>query len=183
MTTLRTERLVLRPWTEDDLDALAGIFADPRVWRFPLQRGYSRDETAAFLRRRLDEWKTRGWGHWALEYDATLIGYTGFGVPAFLPEVMPVPEIGWRLDPAYWGRGLATEAARAALAYGFDTIGFDQVVSIYEPDNVASGRVMERIGMTPDRDTVHPELGVALRVYRLTADDWRGGGGDGGSGI
>ncbi len=135
--------------------------------------GFGRDETAEFLARRVTEWEQQGWGLCALVHDRRLIGYAGFPLPTFLPEVMPVPEIGWRLHPTYWGRGLATEAASAALVHGFGDLGFDEIVSIYEPDNVASGRVMERIGMRVDRDTVHPEKGVPLRVYRLTSDAWR----------
>ncbi len=173
VATLRTERLLVRPWRSDDLEELADLFAHPEVWWFPLRRGFRREETVEFLRVRLNEWEQQGWGLWALVGDGRLIGYAGFALPTFLPKVMPVPEIGWRLHPEYWGRGLATEAARAALDHGFGDLRFDQVVSIYEPDNVASGRVMERIGMTRDRDTVHPENGLPLRVYRLTADRWR----------
>ena len=156
----------------DDLDELSEVFANPEVWWFPLQRAFRRDETEGFLHRRISEWEQQGWGHWAVVCDDRLIGYTGFALPTFLPEVMPVPEIGWRLHPAWWGRGLGTEAARAALAHGFGPLQFEQVVSIYQPENVASGRVMEHIGMKVDRDTVHPELGMPLRVYRLHATDW-----------
>ncbi len=173
MTTLRTERLLLREWKAEDLDELTDLLSHREVWWFPLRGGFRPDETADFLRRRLTEWEQQGWGLWALAYDDRLIGYAGFALPTFLPEIMPVPEIGWRLHPAYWGRGLATEAALAALGHGFDNLGFEQIVSIYEPENAASGRVMQRIGMTVDRDTVHPELGVPLRVYRVAADVWR----------
>jgi RimJ/RimL family protein N-acetyltransferase len=148
------------------------LFAAPEVWWYPLRRGFTAKETAGFLERQIEEWATRGWGLWALDRDGVLVGYTGFGVPEFLPEVMPVPEIGWRLHPDVWGSGLATEAAVASLDYGFGELGFTEVVSIFEPDNVASGRVMERIGMTVDRDTVDPKSGDALRVFRLSAADW-----------
>ncbi|HVA60347.1 MAG TPA: GNAT family N-acetyltransferase, partial [Mycobacteriales bacterium] len=152
---LTTERLSLRTWRSGDLDELAQVFADPQVWWFPLQRGYTRDETESFQWRQLAEWQRQGWGLWAVEYKGNLIGYTGFALPTFLPEVMPVPEIGWRLHPSYWGRGIATEAANAALVQGFTVLGFNGVVSVCEPDNTASARVMERIGMTLDRDTMH----------------------------
>ena len=174
VTDLLTERLRLRTWRPEDADALANLFAEPKVWWFPLKRGFTREESEAFLQRRLAEWETQGWGLWAVEHDGALIGYTGFASPTFLPEVMPSPEIGWRLHPDYWKRGLATEAAKATLRHGFTALSFTEVVSIYEPENVASGRVMERIGMVRDRDTSHPELGLPLRVYRLTAEQWRG---------
>jgi len=172
MTDIRTERLLLRRWRTEDLDRLAVVFADERVWWYPMERGFTRDETERFIARRIAEWEQDGWGLWAAELDGNLIGYTGFGLPHFLPEVMPVPEIGWRLEPAYWGRGLATEAANAALEHGFTALGFSEVVSIYNPQNIASGRVMERIGMKVDCDTVHPELGHPVRVYRLGRDAW-----------
>jgi RimJ/RimL family protein N-acetyltransferase len=92
----------------------------------------------------------------ALEVDGVLIGYTGLGLPEFLPEVMPAPEVGWRLHPDFWGSGYATEAALASLDYGFGEFGLDEIVSIFQPENAASGRVMERIGMAFDRDTVDP---------------------------
>jgi RimJ/RimL family protein N-acetyltransferase len=85
---------------------------------------------------------------------------------------MPAVEIGWRLDPRVWGLGLATEGARAVLAYGFDVLELESVVSIYEPDNVASGRVMVHLGMQFDRDTVDPARDLPLRVYRLSRAQW-----------
>ncbi|MFN2522814.1 MAG: GNAT family N-acetyltransferase [Mycobacteriales bacterium] len=174
MTSLRTPRLILRTWREDDLAAAAQVFAEPQVWWYPHKRGLRLDETEAFLQRRLTEWDQQGWGHWALELAGRLIGYTGFALPTFLPEVMPVPEIGWRLHPSCWGQGLATEAARAALDHGFSALGFSEVVSIYQPENEASGRVMQRIGMTFDRDTRLPDSDVTLRVYRIKAPPGQG---------
>ncbi|MFL6238361.1 MAG: GNAT family N-acetyltransferase [Actinomycetes bacterium] len=172
MPILRTDRLILRMWTVHDLDELAEIFADPSVWWFPFQRGLDRDETEVFLHRRMAEWDAQGWGQWAVERDGRLIGYAGFALPTFLPELMPVPEVGWRLHPSAWGYGLATEAGQAALAYGFDDLGFAEVISTYQPENAASGRVMERLGMTLDRETVHPKSGSPVRVYRLSAEAW-----------
>ena len=176
--TVETERLVLRPWDRSDLEPLAVVFARPEVWWFPFRRGFSQQETEDFLTRKIETWQTRGWSQWAVEHkdDRRLIGFLGLEPPAFLPEVMPTVEIGWRLDPDYWHRGLASEGARAGLRFGFDVLDLPEIVSIYEPDNTASGRVMERIGMHLDRDTTHPGLGVPLRVYRLTAAEWRAGG-------
>lgn len=80
-----------------------------------------------------------------------------------------------RLDPGYWGSGLATEGGRAALEAGFGLLGLDEIVSIYEPENAASGRVMEHLGMALDRDTTRPTLGVPLRVYRICRGTWEAG--------
>jgi RimJ/RimL family protein N-acetyltransferase len=85
---------------------------------------------------------------------------------------MPTVEVGWRIDPDYWGRGLATEGGRAALDVGFNVLGLNEIVSICEPENVASWRVMERLGMLHDRDTRHPALGVPLRVFKIRKDQW-----------
>jgi RimJ/RimL family protein N-acetyltransferase len=136
--------------------------------------GWGRDETEEFLERRIAEWATRGWSLWAVEVkgERKLIGYLGLAPPEFLPEVMPTVEIGWRLDPAWWGRGFATEGGRAALAYGFEVLDLDEIVGIYEPENRASGRVMNRLGMTPWRDATHPTLDVPLRVYRIMRNEW-----------
>lgn len=102
----------------------------------------------------------------------TLIGFIGLSVPDFLPEVMPAVEVGWRLDPHYWGQGLATEGARAALGFGFGVLELDEIVSIYEPENLASGRIMQRLGMTHAQDTQHPRLGVPLRVFKIYRSHW-----------
>lgn len=174
MTELHTPRLRLRRWSGEDVDDLAVLFAEPQMWWFPYGRGRTREETEAFLARRLQEWEEQEWGLWALERDGVLIGYTGFALPTFLPEVMPIPEIGWRLHPAYWGQGFAGEAGRAALGFGFREIGFAEVVSICEPENVPSWRLMERLGMTRDRETTNPESGSPLWVYRLRSSDWLG---------
>lgn len=145
VTTLRTERLSMREWKMDDLDELTDLFSHPEVWRFPLRRGFHPEETADFLRRRLTEWEQQRWGLWALAHDDRLIGYAGFALPTLLPEIMPIPEIGWRLHPAYWGRGLATEAALAALGHGFGHLGFEEVVSIYEPERrLRTGHAADR---------------------------------------
>jgi RimJ/RimL family protein N-acetyltransferase len=170
---IETDRLLLRRWRADDLDDLGAVFAKPEVWWYPHRRGWNADETRAFLDRRIELWRERGWSQWAVVHraDTRLIGFLGLEPPAFLPEVMPTVEVGWRLDPDYWGRGLATEGGRAALRFGFDVLGLDEIVSIYEPENVASGRVMEHIGMRHDHDTTHPALGVDLRVYKVLRPD------------
>ncbi len=163
---LVTERLRLRPWSVADLVPLARIFAQPEVWRFPFGRGFSAKETEVFLARRIQEQEKGHWVEWAAEDRASgrLVGYIGLSEPHFLPEIMPTVEVGWRLDPAVWGRGLATEGATATLAHGFSVLGLEDVVSIYQPENVASGRIMVRLGMRFDRDTRHPSSGLALRV-------------------
>jgi len=80
--------------------------------------------------------------------------------------------VGFRIDPDYWGRGLATEGGRAALEFGFNVLGLREIVSIYQPEDAASGRVMQRLGLVYERDTKHPALGVPLRVFKTDRDEW-----------
>lgn len=173
--TLETERLTLRPFRPADLDRLAPLHAEGAFWWYPLQRGQSREETAGFLARTLDRYATTGWGVGAVVERATgtLVGWAGLAEPAFLPEVLPAVEVGWRLGSAWWGRGYATEAGAAWVRWGFEDGGLDRIVSIYEPPNQASGRVMARLGFELDRVAVHPALGVELHVTALTRTRWR----------
>jgi RimJ/RimL family protein N-acetyltransferase len=166
--TVETERLVLRRWEAGDRAALAAINADSEVMRFvgrgqPLGRGLSDELIARFER----EWREREYGLWAVEERAApgvLVGFCGLTVPMFLPEVLPAAEVGWRLARSAWGRGIATEAARASLAFGFTECGLRQIVAIVHPQNARSLRVCEKLGMSARRDRQHPVTGVRLRV-------------------
>ncbi|MCU1428690.1 MAG: hypothetical protein JWL83_2690, partial [Actinomycetia bacterium] len=149
--------------------------AIPEFWWYPMRRGTTRVETEAFLKRRMDAWAAHGFDLWAavLRDSGALIGWAGLSEPTFLPEILPAVEVGWRFDPAYWGRGLATEAGDAGLRFGFEKLGLDRIVSVFEPENVKSGRVMERLGMVLDRDTTHPLTHVPVRVMAISRAAWR----------
>ena len=101
----------------------------------------------------------------------TMIGWAGLAVPHFLPEILPAVEVGWRLSGPCRGRGLATEAGAAAVDFGFTDGGLERIVSIYEPENVASGRVMERLGFTHCRTTIGPR-GEEVAVTELHRGRW-----------
>ena len=150
------------------------VFAERAVWEYPLQRGRTRDETAEFLERRVRGWDDHGFDLWAAVERASdeLMGCIGLSVPDFLPEILPAVEVGWRLHPRYWGQGYATEGGDASLRFGFERLGLDRIVSVYEPINEASGRVMEHLGMRFDRDTVHPERQIPVRVLAITRAEW-----------
>jgi RimJ/RimL family protein N-acetyltransferase len=175
---VETERLVLRRWRDDDAPELAAINADREVMRFigagtPLGRGLS-DE---LLRRFESEWDDRGFGLWAVqERDAgprpPLLGFCGLTVPMFLPEVLPAVEVGWRLARAAWGRGIATEAARAALAFGFEACGLREVVAVVAPQNTRSLRVCAKLGMTARPDQWHAGAGGRVRVLGVGPDGY-----------
>jgi RimJ/RimL family protein N-acetyltransferase len=137
----------------------------------------SKDETTGFLERVLARYESDGFGIEALldRGSGTMIGWAGLAVPHFLPEILPAVEVGWRLSGPWRGRGLATEAGAAALEFGFTTGGLERIVSIYEPENVASGRVMENLGFSPWRTTTGPR-GNEVVVMELTREDWEGRG-------
>jgi RimJ/RimL family protein N-acetyltransferase len=176
--TLETERLVLRPFTADDLDDLCRLHAEPSFWWFPLRRAMRPDETATFMAGQIADYASRhhpGF-HAVVERDGgSLVGWAGLSVPTFLPEVLPAIEVGWRLGERFRGRGYATEAAAAALGWGFGPLGLDAVVSIFEPENARSGQVMDRLGFDAGFGTTHPDRGLPLRVRTLRAADWAAG--------
>src|SRR3954469_23532046 len=139
-------------------------------WVAP-NRPLTASESAELLDRLVGHWDTHGYGLWALvpraDPAAGCIAFAGRAVAAFLPAVLPAVEVGWRLAPVWWGRGLATEAARASVAYGFDTLGLRSVVSIIDERNARSQRLAERLGMTRGRDRLHPVTRRRLRVMEL----------------
>ena len=169
MKTLRTERLVLRMFREDDLDPYAAMAADPEVTRHlgdgrPLSRADAWRQMAMIL----GHWQLRGYGMWAAEEASTgrLAGRIGF----FNPEGWPGFELGWTLAREFWGRGYATEGARRALEYGFTELGRERVISLILPANLPSVRVAERLGERPERSV--DLFGSEALVYGITRDDW-----------
>jgi ribosomal-protein-alanine N-acetyltransferase len=179
--TLRTPRLLLRPWRGQDADAFAAMFADPKVMEF-LGPAQDRAAVDAAIARIAAHFAEHGFGWWAVEAPglAPFIGWIGLAVPRFDAPFMPAVEVGWRLASAHWGKGYATEGARAALQAGFTTFGLDEIVAFTVPANTRSLRVMERLGMTRDAagDFDHPRLaeGDPLRrhvLYRIGRNRWQ----------
>jgi RimJ/RimL family protein N-acetyltransferase len=173
--SIRTPRLVLRRWREGDVAPMSVINADPEVMRW-IGDGSIRDEqqTKAGIEAWEREWDRHGFGLFALELCNTgeLAGFTGLAVPEFLPEVMPTVEIGWRVGRAFWGQGLATEAARAALGFGLIDRGLERIVSIAQVGNDASERIMAKLGMRLQRETVDPTCNRPVRVHAITKADY-----------
>lgn len=118
-------------------------------------------------------WTEHGFGLFAVEAKETgaLIGFAGLSRPDFLPELLPSVEIGWRFSRSSWGKGLGTEAAAAALSFGVKTLGIADIVSIYQIENLASQRIMQKLGMVFDKWTVDPTCGREVGVYRLPRAD------------
>jgi RimJ/RimL family protein N-acetyltransferase len=148
---LTTERLILRPWREEDRAALARLNADPRVMEYFPDR-LTTAESDAMFDRMVAHWAQHGFGLWALELrgGAPCIGFTGLSCPRFSAPFTPCVEIGWRLAAEHWGKGYATEAARASFEHGFGRLGLKEIVSFTAVGNERSRRVMERLGMSHD---------------------------------
>jgi len=158
---ITTERLLLRHWREADRLPFRAMNTDPRVMEhFPAS--LTPAESYALFDRAREHFDRHGFGPFAVELVKTgaFIGFIGLSVPEFDAHFMPAVEIGWRLAFEHWGGGLATEGARAALAFGFDELGLKEIVSFTVPANLHSRRVMERLGMThdPADDFDHPDL-------------------------
>jgi RimJ/RimL family protein N-acetyltransferase len=172
---LETARLELRPLRPDDLGRFAAMNADPDVMRFIGDgRTQDRAEAEAMLGRMLGHWAEHGFGRWAVlrASDGAFLGFCGVGFLTFAPELIGRPEIGWRLAREFWGSGYSTEAAIAARDHFFRTFAFDELISVAHPDNVASHRIMRKIGMRRV-DDLTTTTGGLLFVHQLDRVDWR----------
>jgi RimJ/RimL family protein N-acetyltransferase len=172
---METERLLLRRWLPSDREPFARLNADARVMEF-MPRRLSAAQSDQMIDRIDAHFRKHGFGLYAAElrHQKRFVGYVGLHTPGFQAHFTPCVEIGWRLMADEWGRGLATEGARAVVRYAFDALELDSLVSFTVPANVRSIRVMEKIGMTrkPTEDFDHPNLpeGHALArhlLYRL----------------
>lgn len=171
---LRTERLLLRGWGPADREPFADLNADPEVMEhFPST--LDREESDRFVDIVEAGMAERGWGLWAVEVvgSGEFVGFVGLNPVPFEADFVPAVEIGWRLARRHWGHGYASEAARAALAYGFGTLGLARIVSFTALGNVRSQAVMRRIGMVPVGEFDHPRIpeGHHLRRHVLYARD------------
>jgi RimJ/RimL family protein N-acetyltransferase len=165
VTELRTERLLLRRWRQEDRGPYAAMNADPRVTRYLGHPPLSVEQSDGLVDRIEAHWTRWGYGLWAVEElaDRSFLGFVGLAHHNWYPEEV---EIGWRLRPDRWGLGLATEGARAALDQGFGTLGLRRLISIIHRDNVASRRVAEKCGLTLWREETRPSPfdGVPLPI-------------------
>ena len=146
---IKTQRMILRPWRDDDYAPYAALNADPEVrryWPTTLSSEESDAQAAAFQK----HIEQHGFGFWAAEAPgvARFIGFVGLTHAGPDLPFAPAVEAGWRLARNYWGCGYATEGARAALADGFGRLGLAEIVAYAVAVNTPSRRVMERIGMT-----------------------------------
>jgi ribosomal-protein-alanine N-acetyltransferase len=169
MPRVETSRLLLRPFTGEDLDDFSTILRKPGVIKYlgaeckPMSRG----ETETALRSMICHWRRHGFGRWAVvsKDGGRLIGCAG------LRSYQAVAELVYLLDEPYWGKGLATEIARACLRFGFETQGFDRIVAFARPRNAASRRVLAKLGMSFDGET--NVFGVHVAQYSLRREEFR----------
>lgn len=171
MTELTTQRLLLREWRAQDDAPMAAINSDPEVARM-LNRPVDVQALAGFLDRAQGHWREHGFGWYAVEGREAdlwgeLLGFVGVAYPTFLLELADRPEIGWRLAPRAWGRGLATEAARAVAEDAFTRLGLPELISIIHPGNIRSQRVASKLGMGIERQVENPVRGEWVDVWRV----------------
>jgi RimJ/RimL family protein N-acetyltransferase len=165
-----TSRLMLRQWKVADLEPFAALNADAQVMEFfpSTLRRFESDALAERCQALIAE---RGWGFWAVELKATqkFIGLVGLNNVSSALPFAPCVEIGWRLASTYWGQGLATEAAQAALRVGFETLCLTEIVSFTTLQNQRSQAVMQRLGMQASGTFLHPLLpeNSPLRLHAL----------------
>jgi len=170
MATLETERLILRSFREEDVDVMAQLFANPDFMRFSLGVFTERKQTMAFIE------KVIGWDRSGIpsqfavvpRSEDAIIGYCGF---FYHPEHgIDDIEIGYRLNPKYWNRGFATEAARAVRDHGFRDWKLSRVISLVHPENIPSCRVAEKNEMTIEKEITF--RGFPTLVYAVTREKW-----------
>ncbi|MEO5800417.1 MAG: GNAT family N-acetyltransferase [Gemmatimonadales bacterium] len=169
MNLLFTDRLILRPFKERDIDGYAAMCADAEVMRYlgtgePVNRDDAWRQMAMFA----GHWQLRGYGMWALEERSSgaFVGRAGL----HFPEGWPEPEVGWTLAREFWGQGYAHEAAVAALDHAFGDLGWQRACSLIDPSNLRSIRLAERLGERYERAITL--RGSTLSLYAIGARDW-----------
>jgi ribosomal-protein-alanine N-acetyltransferase len=162
--SIQTAHLLLRPWCPEDADVWCSILHEDGVLRyFPRQTPPSLEKADAYIAHHLGHWATRGYGHWAIvtAEDGKIVGWNGL---EYLPE-LDETEVAYLLSKRVWGHGYATEAARAAVQFGFETVGLEQIIGLVHPDNIASISVLEKCGLAfADRIAL---WGMGLSRYRI----------------
>ena len=163
----------MREWRESDLDVFAEFYADAEVMRYLTGEPVARNDAWRNISAAAGHWALRGYGTWVVERksDGAAIGRVGL----INPEGWPGLEVGWTLGRSYWGHGYASEAARAAMSYGFLTQGVDRLISLIDPENKASQAVAQRLGETkgPEHQLVIAGKSYTCDIWSITREEWR----------
>lgn len=164
---LETERIILRRWKNEDFEVFSALNADKNVMEF-FPSTLTPEETSAMIDRIEAHFQKHGFGLWAMELKSTgeFIGFNGLSVPNFESYFTPCVEIGWRMSDKFWGKGLASEAAREVLKYGFSQLNLEEIVSFTATVNIRSISVMKRIGMSFSGEFNHPKLAPESNLCR-----------------
>lgn len=165
-----TKQLILREFQPDDSLELAPILANPQVMKFSITGCLTLGQTQKKIGSFIDSYHQCGFGKWAviLKERSQLIGYCGLAIEAI--DGRTEIELGYRLDQSFWGRGLATEAAKAALEYGFNQLKLPRIVAVVEPENIASVRVIKKLEMNHEKQTLF--YGLQMDVYTRFRDEF-----------
>ena len=170
MPILETTRLLLRPVTSADLDGFAAMNADPDVMRYIGEgKPQTREQTHLCIYTILEHWEQHGFGLYTI-VDKVTRAYIGFCGLQYLDNTSEI-EIGYRLAQQFWGTGLATEAAKASLRQGFDEFGLNRIVAVVQPGNLASQRVVEKIGLRYVKDARFYKTDV--KYYAITREEYQ----------
>jgi RimJ/RimL family protein N-acetyltransferase len=165
---IETERLLLRMFRPEDLDDLASLFRDPDVLKYVGDgKPVNREEAEKALKSIIKHWETHGFGRWVV-HDNKTQAFIGFGG---LRSLSGTPEVVYHLAKVHWGKGLATELARASLRFGFEEHQFDRIVAVAKPQNTASIHVMEKLGMRFEMNTSYYNIDVVQ--YAINREDFR----------
>ncbi|MDF0750935.1 GNAT family N-acetyltransferase [Marinobacter sp. 71-i] len=175
---IRTKRLVLRQWNDEDLQPFAQMCADKGVMEF-FPKLLTEGESFSMGRTIRSLIAERGWGFWAVEIPgkSRFIGFVGLHIPKDNMPFSPCVEIGWRLAKDYWGMGYAAEAANESLRYAFTHLDLDEVVSFTTVRNIRSQAVMKKIGMSYASNFMHPDLESSDPLcehvlYKISRSQW-----------
>jgi ribosomal-protein-alanine N-acetyltransferase len=143
---LETPALILRPWKMEDAEELFRILQEPDILKYFPPTVFTLEKTQRYINHQLSHWQERGYGHWAvtLKENHRVVGWNGL---EFLPETGE-NEVAYLLSHKVWGRGFATEAAQAAMKFGFDSAGLQAIIGLVHPENIGSIRVLEKCGLT-----------------------------------
>jgi 3-dehydroquinate dehydratase/shikimate dehydrogenase len=183
LDVLKTQRLILRPWTDEDFEPFARLNADPRVMQYypNILTRIESDHTAQIIKKMIED---EGWGRWAVSLHGSnefigTIGLYRLDTETFPTSFSPAVAIGWRICVEHWGKGYATEGAKAALEYGFSKLQLEEIVATCAVENASSRNVMEKIGMKydPKNDFYLPNVPKENRMskcvlYRINKNDW-----------
>jgi ribosomal-protein-alanine N-acetyltransferase len=168
LPVIETARLRLRMFRPEDLDDLAGMFSDPQVMQYVADgKPAGRDVAQKALTSVIDHWRREGFGRWAAE-DKDSSQFVGFGG---LRSLFGMPEVVYHFALPHWGKGLATELARASLRYGFEEHRFERIVAVAKPENAASIHVMEKLGMRYEMHTSYYDIDVVQ--YTLAREEFK----------